>query len=120
MTGGNTADSQQKKSSSLWNSIVALNKLKNSSIALSHGSIDFPHVDDNIFSFTRFDYSIYTCVANMLVMVIVNRIHAGDPIGYLIVWNVGPRMEKVPLDGIMYLPDDLTVIRKIRYDSSVM
>ena len=53
-------------------------------------------------------------------MVIANRIHAGDPIGYLIVWNVGPRMEKVPLDGITYLPDDLTVIRKIRYDSSVM
>ena len=49
MTGSRTADSQMKKSTSVWNSLVALNKMRNSSVALKYGWVTFPFVSENIF-----------------------------------------------------------------------
>ena len=48
------AKSQMNRMPSLWNSIQQLTRLKKSSVALLSGIIDFPVVDETIFSFTRF------------------------------------------------------------------
>jgi hypothetical protein len=49
MTGSKTVDSQMKRPTSLWNSLVALNKIRNSSVALKYGWVTFPFVSENIF-----------------------------------------------------------------------
>ena len=46
--------SQMRRQTSLWNTIQQLGQLKKSSTALLNGNIDFPVVDETIFSFTRF------------------------------------------------------------------
>lgn len=93
--------SQKTIKTSLWNTIVSLNSIKNSSIVLKYGSVDFPEpvtTNNNIFTLAR--------------------LHRGDSTGYLLLWNLGTMTEKVVLDA-QYLSEELNVIRKIRPDNSM-
>ena len=92
------ADTQQRRTSSLWNTIAAINLWRNASVALQHGGIDFLIADSNVLAFTR--------------------THAHDPNGYLIVWNVGQRQENLSFGETSYIPDEVRVIRKVTPTSS--
>ena len=48
---------QRKRESSLWNTIAALNKMRDTSISLTEGSSHFPHIDENVFSIVRYTHS---------------------------------------------------------------
>ena len=52
-TNDQNAESQKKRLYSIWNTIKMLSVIKKSSVTLTNGTVDFPLVDNDIFSFTR-------------------------------------------------------------------
>nr|CAH0113779.1 unnamed protein product [Daphnia galeata] len=93
-----TVDSQKSKTNSIWCTIRDLVDIKKSSITLVNGTIDYPMVDTDIFSFTR--------------------VHPRNNTGFLIVWNVGNQRKTFSFNDVPYMSNDLTVIRKVRTEGS--
>jgi len=92
------AMSQMTRMTSIWNTIQQLGRLKKSSTALLNGSIDFPVVDEAIFSFTRTDVN--------------------DKTGYLVVWNVGDELKSVSFDNVTYIADEMALVRRVKPEGS--
>ncbi|KAK4008132.1 hypothetical protein OUZ56_013285 [Daphnia magna] len=93
-----TVDILKSRSNSLWNTIKDMIVIKKTSLALTNGTIDFPIVDTDIFSFTR--------------------VHAWNNTGFLIVWNVGSQRKTLSFYNTTYISNDMTVIRKIKTEGS--
>lgn len=93
-----TVDLLKSRTNSIWCTIKDMITLKKSSLALTNGTIEFPMVDVDIFSFTR--------------------VHATNNTGFLIVWNVGNQRKTLSFNDVRYISNDMTVIRKVKPEGS--
>lgn len=126
-----TVDILKSRSNSLWNTIKDMIVIKKTSLALTNGTIDFPIVDTDIFSFTRcFTFEIWsnrlTCFCFFprwfhefgFTSIFMYRVHAWNNTGFLIVWNVGSQRKTLSFYNTTYISNDMTVIRKIKTEGS--
>lgn len=117
-----TVDGQNKSSNSVMNTLKDLIAIKKSSITLLNGTIEFPIVEADVFSFTRYGYRknstkrIEEPASSFLKYIFLSRIHPRNNTGFLVVWNVGNQRKTLSFYDTTYIPNEMTVIRKIRPD----